>query len=69
MGKTFRRQKTDKKSFKRLNTHRDLPDYQYDLVDDPDFYVEEEEYYAKLHPKEQDVVRREDEPSGQADKR
>jgi len=68
MGKTFRKQKTYSVSRSRLNTHRDLPDHQEDLLDedDPD-YFEEELFNDKLYSKKQDVVGSKDEPTGQRD--
>jgi len=66
MGRTFRREKTYGPRRPRLNSHRDLPDYQDDILDEHDFnYFEEEEIHGKLHSEEQDVVGSEDEPTRQ----
>ena len=68
MGRTFRREKTYGNHRPRLNSHRDLPDYQDDLLDDEDLdYFDEDLIDGKLHSKEQDVVGSEDEPTGQRD--
>ena len=68
MGKTFRREKTYGNRKPRLNNHRDLPDYQDDILDEEDiFYQDEEIYNGKLHSQEQDVVGSEDESTGQRD--
>tara|TARA_R100000700_G_C3169801_1_gene144484 strand:- start:1234 stop:1452 length:219 start_codon:yes stop_codon:yes gene_type:complete len=70
MGKTFRREKTYGNRRSGLNTHRDLPDYQDDLLDEEDFeYFEEELTYGKLHSEEQDVVGRKNEPTRQRNQR
>ena len=66
MGRTFRREKTYGTKRPRLNSHRDLPDYQNDLLDEEDLdYFEEELFDGKLHSQEQDVVGSEDEPTGE----
>jgi hypothetical protein len=68
MGKTFRKEKKYGYRPAKLHTHRDLPDIQEDSNDDFDYdLIDEEYFYGKLHTKEQDVVRREDEPSDKAD--
>ena len=68
MGRTFRREKTYGVRRPRLNSHRDLPDYQDDLLDEEDLdSFEEELFNGKLHSQEQDVVGSEDEPTGQRD--
>jgi len=68
MGRTFRREKTYQPRTPRLNSHRDLPDYQDELLDDEDlFYYDEEFLDGKLHSKEQNVVGHKDEPTGQRD--
>jgi hypothetical protein len=63
MGKTYRKEKSFGNRKPRLNSHRDLPDFMEDFADE-----EEDFYYAKLHPEEQNVERPEDESSGQTDK-
>jgi len=66
MGRTFRREKTYGHKRSRLNSHRDLPDYQDDILDDEDLFYNDEEFLdGKLHSQEQDVVGSEDEPSRQ----
>tara|TARA_R100000808_G_C2149761_1_gene158276 strand:- start:1959 stop:2165 length:207 start_codon:yes stop_codon:yes gene_type:complete len=66
MGKTFRKEKSYGPRRPRLNSHRDLPDYQDDILDDEDlFYNDEELLNGKLHSEEQDVVGSEDEPTRQ----
>ena len=65
MGRTFRREKTNKNYRPRLHSHRDLPDYQDDFLDEEDIFYDDEELYGKLHSEEQDVVGSEDEPTGQ----
>jgi len=68
MGRTFRREKTYGPRRPRLNSHRDLPDYQDDILDEEDlFYYDEEFLDGKLHSEEQDVVGSEDEPTRQRD--
>ena len=68
MGRTFRREKTYGPGRPRLNSHRDLPDYQDDLLDDEDmFYYDEDLLNGELHSEEQTVVGPEDEPTGQRD--
>jgi hypothetical protein len=68
MGRTFRREKTYGQRRPRLNNHRDLPDYQDDLLDEEDLeYFEEDLFHGKLHSEEQDVVGSEDEPTRQRD--
>lgn len=64
MGKTFRREKSYGPRMKRLNNHRDLPDYQEQDLDE-----EEEGYhYAKrLHTEERDNKSREDTTSPKDD--
>tara|TARA_R100001510_G_C7455260_1_gene78283 strand:+ start:262 stop:474 length:213 start_codon:yes stop_codon:yes gene_type:complete len=70
MGRTFRKEKTYGQKKSRLNSHRDLPDYQDEMIDGDEYFDDEEEFlYGKLHSKEQDVVRSEDEPSGQRNQR
>ena len=73
MGKTFRRNKTRNGKLSKLNTHRDLPDFQesddYDEWGEPRDDLEEEYLNAKLHIKETDVERPENESSGQKHKR
>lgn len=67
MGKTYRKDKVYRKP--RLNSHRDLPDLQHDLLGEEELNsFDEEYYYEQLHSKEQVVERPEDEPSGQTDK-
>ena len=69
MGRTFRKDKTYGISRSRLNTHRDLPDFQDDLLDEEDMdNFDEDLFNGKLHSKKQDVVGSEDEPTGQRDK-
>ena len=67
MGKTFRRDKTRKGTYSKLNTHRDLPDFQ-DLADyDEDgFPIEsdEGENYVGLYFKKSDVEQPENESAG-----
>jgi len=64
MGRTFRREKTYGQRRPRLNNHRDLPDYQHDLLDEEDIdNFEEELFHGKLYSEEQDVVGSEDEPT------
>ena len=64
MGRTFRREKTYNNRTPRLNSHRDLPDYQNDILDDEDYDTFEEElFYGKLHSEKQDVVGSEYEPT------
>ena len=65
MGRTFRREKTYGPKRRRLNSHRDLPDYQDEILDEDDIFFYDEEFYGKLHPEEQNVVGHEDEPTGQ----
>jgi hypothetical protein len=68
MGRTFRREKTYGRKTPRLHSHRDLPDYQDDLLDDDDLFYNDEEFLdGKLHTKEQDVVGFKDEPTRQRD--
>ena len=68
MGKTFRRDKTGGIRRPKLNNHRDLPDYQEDLLDEEDYEDFEEDLLdGKLHSKKQDVVGSKDEPTGQRD--
>ena len=69
MGRTFRREKTYGQPRRpKLNNHRDLPDYQDDLLDEEDLeYFEEELFHGKLHSEKQDVVGSEDEPTRQRD--
>jgi len=68
MGRTFRREKTYGVRRPRLNSHRDLPDYQHDLLDEEDLDgFDEELFNGKLHSEEQDVVGFEDEPTRQRD--
>jgi len=70
MGRTFRKEKTYGQKKSRLNSHRDLPDYQDEMIDGDEYFDDEEEFlYGKLHSKEQDVVRSEDESSGQRNQR
>ena len=73
MGRTFRRKKTRDGKLSKLNTHRDLPDFEefsdYDEWGEPRDNLEEEYNNAKLHTKETDVERPEDESSGQKHKR
>jgi len=70
MGRTFRREKTYGHRRPRLNNHRDLPDYQDELLDEDDLdYFDEDLFNGKLHSEEQDVVGSEDEPTGQRDQR
>jgi len=70
MGRTFRREKTYGQRRPRLNNHRDLPDYQHDLLDEDDIdYFDEDLFNGKLHSQEQDVVGSENEPTGQRDQR
>lgn len=68
MGRTFRREKSNKHQAPRLNNHRDLPDYDnLRDEDDPD-YPEEDEYYGRqIRAKKQDVGRHENEPSHKKD--
>ena len=66
MGRTFRREKTYGPRRPRLNSHRDLPDYQDDILDEEDLFYNDEEFLnGKLHSEEQTVVGSEDEPAGQ----
>jgi hypothetical protein len=69
MGRTFRREKTYGQPRRpRLNNHRDLPDYQDDLLDEEDLFDFHEEHFdGKLHSEKQDVVGSEDEPAGKRD--
>lgn len=68
MGKTYRKDKTFKAGKPRLNSHRDLPDYQHDLLDDEDLDYLDEEYYAKqICVKGEDVGRGQDQSSRKAD--
>jgi len=68
MGRTFRREKTYGPKTPRLHSHRDLPDYQDDILDDEDLFYNDEEFLdGKLHSEEQDVVGSEDEPTRQRD--
>jgi len=69
MGRTFRREKTyGQPRRSRLNNHRDLPDYQDDLLDEEDLFDFHEEYFdGKLHSEKQDVVGSKDEPAGKRD--
>ena len=71
MGKTFRRDKTSKGPYSKLNNHRDLPDFQ-DLTDydEQGFPLdnEEGETYVELHFKKPVVERPEDETSDQKHK-
>jgi hypothetical protein len=68
MGRTYRREKTYGNRPGRLNNHRDLPDYQDDILDEEDLdYFEEDLFHGKLYSEEQDVVGSEDEPTGQRD--
>tara|TARA_R100001460_G_scaffold75789_3_gene116901 strand:+ start:461 stop:667 length:207 start_codon:yes stop_codon:yes gene_type:complete len=68
MGRTFRREKTYGSRRPRLNSHRDLPDYQDDILDDDDLFYDDEEFInGKLYSEEQDVVGHKDEPTGQRD--
>jgi len=69
MGRTFRREKTYGQPRRpKLNNHRDLPDYQDDLLDEEDLdHFEEDLFHGKLHSEEQDVVGSEDEPTRQRD--
>jgi hypothetical protein len=70
MGRTYRREKTYGNRPGRLNNHRDLPDYQDDILDEEDLdYFEEDLFHGKLHSEEQDVVGSEDEPTGERDQR
>ena len=69
MGRTFRREKTYGEPRRKLNTHRDLPDNQDDLLDEYDDYDEEELFYGKLYSEEQNVVGSQDEPIGKRNKR
>jgi len=70
MGRTFRREKTYGQRRPRLNNHRDLPDYQHDLLDEDDVdYFDEDLFNGKLYSQEQDVVGSENEPTGQRDQR
>ncbi len=70
MGRTFRREKTYGPKRPRLNSHRDLPDYQDDILDDEDLFYNDEEFLdGKLHSEEQDVVGSEDEPTRQRNQR
>lgn len=64
MSKTFKRNKTFGNDRPRLNSHRDLPDYQEDFLDDEEMdYFDEELFNGKLYSKKQDVVGSEDEPA------
>lgn len=67
MGKTFRRDKTSKGPYSKLNTHRDLPDFQ-DLedYDEDGFPIEsdEGENYVGLYFEKSDVEQPENESSG-----
>ncbi len=67
MGRTFRREKTYGPRRPRLNSHRDLPDYQDEILDEDDLFYNDEEFYGKLHPEEQNVVGHEDEPTSKGD--
>tara|TARA_Y100001938_G_C8025642_1_gene397857 strand:+ start:939 stop:1154 length:216 start_codon:yes stop_codon:yes gene_type:complete len=71
MGRTFRREKTYGPRRSRLNSHRDLPDYQDDIIDDEDLdYLDcfdEDTNYGKLHSEKQDVVGSEDESTSEGD--
>jgi len=68
MGRTFRREKMYGNHRPRLNSHRDLPDYQEDLLDEEDMdNFDEDLFNGKLHSKKQDVVGSKDEPTGQRD--
>ena len=67
MGKTYRKDKVYRKP--RLNSHRDLPDFQHNLLEEESDSFEDDYYYEQLHSKEQDVERSEDEPSDQRNKR
>jgi len=68
MGRTFRQEKTYTHRRPRLNSHRDLPDYQDDILDEEDLFYNDEEFLdGKLHSEEQDVVGSEDEPTRQRD--
>lgn len=62
MGKTYRSEKSDRPRGKRLNNHRELPDYHtpkrdyddsygvFDESNDDSFDLEIEKYYAKKIP-------------------
>ena len=69
MGRTYRREKTFGTPRRpKLNNHRDLPDYQDDLLDDEDLFDFNGEFLdGKLHSEEQDVVGSKDEPTGKRD--
>ena len=54
MGKTYRKEKTFKPRPKRLNTHRDLPDYTPFVPDEEEAPTEEDYNYGKaLRPSKQ----------------
>ena len=68
MGRTFRREKTYGNHRPRLNSHRDLPDYQDDIIDEEDLDTFDEElFHGKLHSQNQNVVGHKDEPTSERD--
>jgi hypothetical protein len=68
MGRTFRREKTYGNRRPRLNSHRDLPDYQDDIIDEEDLDTFDEElFHGKLHSQNQNVVGHKDEPTSERD--